>query len=39
MRLSIKIGQFNKPVFAKVFGSVRGIGAYLLTLLSTPMGT
>lgn len=39
MRLSIMIGEFNKPIFAKVFGSVRGIGAYLLPMFSTPLGT
>lgn len=39
MRLSVMIGQFNKPIFAKVHGSVRGISAYLLTMFSTPLGT
>lgn len=39
MRLSIMIGQFNKPIFAKVHGSVRGIAAYILTMFSTPIGT
>lgn len=39
MRLSIKVGEFNKPIFAKVDGSVRGIGAYLVSMLSTPMAT
>lgn len=39
MRLAIMVGQFNKPVFAKVHGSVRGIAAYLLTMFSTPIGT
>lgn len=39
MRLAIRVGEFNKPIFAKVFGSVRGIGAYLLPMFSTPMGT
>jgi enoyl-CoA hydratase len=33
------IAQFNKPIFAKVHGSVRGIGAYLLTMFSTAIGT
>lgn len=39
MRLSIMIGQFNKPIFAKVHGSVKGISAYILTMFSTPLGT
>jgi enoyl-CoA hydratase/carnithine racemase len=33
------IAQFNKPIFAKVNGTVRGIGAYLITMFSTPIGT
>ena len=33
------IARLNKPVFAKVNGSVRGIAAYVLTMLSTPIGT
>ena len=37
--LSIMIARLNKPVFAKVNGSVRGIAAYVLTMLSTPIGT
>jgi enoyl-CoA hydratase/carnithine racemase len=39
MKLSIKLGEFNKPIFAKVHGSARGIAAYILTMFSTPLGT
>lgn len=38
-RLSIMLARFNKPIFAKVNGSVRGIAAYVLTMFSTPIGT
>lgn len=38
-RLSIMMGEFNKPIFAKVNGGVRGLGAYMLTMVSTPLGT
>lgn len=38
-RLAIMLGEFNKPVFAKVNGSVRGIAAYVINMFSTPMGT
>lgn len=38
-RLSIMLARFNKPIFAKVNGSVRGIAAYVLTMFSTPIAT
>ena len=37
--MAIMLANFNKPIFAKVNGSVRGIAAYLINMMSTPLGT
>lgn len=37
--MAIMLATFNKPIFAKVNGPVRGIAAYLVNMMSTPMGT
>lgn len=34
----IQLAQLNKPVFAQVSGGVRGIGAYLLSMITVPIG-
>ena len=38
-RMGVLLAKFNKPILAKVNGGVRGTATYVLSMLSTPLGT
>jgi len=37
-KLAILIAKVNKPTFGQISGGVRGAGAYILSMMSMPMG-